>query len=119
MYLQSLKLLQPMVKEMHLQENTFFDLDLKVNVTQNVAQCALQHVTYAVTTSKGLGLEEMHLQENTFFDLRIKVTRNIAKSVYIMGPIQLQSFGVTTCMSKGLEGDAFTRKYTPSVFSAP
>ena len=27
-----------MVKEMHLQENTLFDLDLGVKVTQNVAQ---------------------------------------------------------------------------------
>ena len=49
------------VKEkMHLQENTLFDLDLWVKVTQNVAQCLLHHVTYAptqfeVTTSKGLG----------------------------------------------------------------
>ena len=45
---------------MHLQENTLFDLDLWVKVTQNVAQCLLHHVTYAptqfeVTTSKGLG----------------------------------------------------------------
>ena len=32
-----------MVKEMHLQENIFFDLDPKVNVTQNVAQCPLHH----------------------------------------------------------------------------
>ena len=30
MYLQSLKLLGPMVKEMHYQENTLFDLDTKV-----------------------------------------------------------------------------------------
>ena len=29
MYLQSLKLLQPMVTEMHSQENTLFDLDLR------------------------------------------------------------------------------------------
>ena len=47
---------------MHLQENTLFDLDLQVRVTQNVAQCLPQHVTYAptefeVTTSKVLGWE--------------------------------------------------------------
>ena len=47
---------------MHLQENTLFDLDLRVKVTQNVAQCPLHHVTYAhtefkVTTSKALGGE--------------------------------------------------------------
>ena len=50
MYLQSLKLLQPEVKEMHYQENTLFDLDLKVKgvkVTQNVAQYPRLHVTYA------------------------------------------------------------------------
>ena len=51
MYLQSLKLLRQMVKEMHYQENTLFDLDpkVKVNVTQNVAQYPLHHVTYSAT----------------------------------------------------------------------
>ena len=50
-----------MVKEkMNLQENTLLDLDLRVKVTQNVAQCPLHHVNYAptefeVTTSKALG----------------------------------------------------------------
>ena len=46
MHLQSLKILCLTVKEMHLQ-NTVFDLDLGVNVTQDVAQCPLHHVTYA------------------------------------------------------------------------
>ena len=52
-----------MIKEkIHLQENTLFDLDLRVKVTQNVAQCSLRHVTYAptefeVSTSKALGGE--------------------------------------------------------------
>ena len=61
--MQSLKLLRPTVLEkMHLQESTLFDLDLQVNVTLNVAQCPLHHVTYAptefeVTTSKALGEE--------------------------------------------------------------
>ena len=61
MYQPSLMLLHPMVKEkMHSQENTLFDLDLGVKVTQIVVQCHLHHVTYAptefeVTTSKGLG----------------------------------------------------------------
>ena len=61
MYLQSLKLLHPMVKEMHYQENTLFELDPKVKgvkVTQNVAQYPRHHVTYApakfdVATSHG------------------------------------------------------------------
>ena len=44
----SLKLICPMVKEeMHLQENTLYDLDLVVKVTQNVVQCPLNHMTYA------------------------------------------------------------------------
>ena len=49
-----------MVKEkMHLQENKLFDLDLRVEVTRNVAQCPLHYVTYApiefeVTTPKDL-----------------------------------------------------------------
>ena len=61
MYLQSLKLLPPMVKGMHYQENTLFDLDPKVKgvkVTQNVVQYPRHHVTYApekfdVATSHG------------------------------------------------------------------
>ena len=41
-------LLHPMVKEkMHSQENTLFDLDLRVKVTQNVAKYPRHHVTYA------------------------------------------------------------------------
>ena len=39
MHLQHLKLLRPTVKEqMHLQENTLFDLDLGIKVTQDVAR---------------------------------------------------------------------------------
>ena len=45
---------------MHLQENSIFDLDLRVKVTQNVAQYPLHYVTYSFTkfevaTSNGLG----------------------------------------------------------------
>ena len=52
MYLQSLKSLRQMVKELHLQENTLFDLDIKVNVkgvkgTRNAAQYHRHHMTYA------------------------------------------------------------------------
>ena len=49
-----------MVKEeMHLQENTLYDLNLVVKVTQNVVQCPLNHMTYAcakfeVATSNSL-----------------------------------------------------------------
>ena len=56
---QSLKVLCPRVKEeMHLQENTIFDLDLWDKVTGNVTLYPLHHVTYApvkfeVNTSNG------------------------------------------------------------------
>ena len=53
---------------MHLQENTFFELDPKDKAARNVAQYPLHHVTYSAT-----------------------------------------KFEVAT--SKGLEGDAFTRKF--------
>ena len=37
-----------MVKEgLHLQENTLYDLDLVIKVTQNVVQYHPHHVTYA------------------------------------------------------------------------
>ena len=50
MHQQSLLLLYPTVKKkMHLQENTEFDLDFQVMVTQNVAQYPLHHVTYSAT----------------------------------------------------------------------
>ena len=60
MYLQSLKLQRSMVKEMHYQENTLFDLDPKVKgvkVTQG-HQYPRHHVAYAlakfdVATSHG------------------------------------------------------------------
>ena len=45
---------------MHLQGNTFFNLDIRVKVTQNVVQYPLHHVTYSpakfeVATSNSLG----------------------------------------------------------------
>ena len=55
------KLLYPMVKEeMHLQENTLYDLDLVVKVAQNVVQYPPNHMTYAhakfeLATSNSLG----------------------------------------------------------------
>ena len=70
-----------MVKEMHYQENTLLNLDLKVKgvkVTQKVAH----HVTYAPASLMWLHpmfKEKMHLQENTLFvhDPKVKVTRNV------------------------------------------
>ena len=77
---QSLMLLHPMVIEkMNLQENTLFDLDLGVKVTQNVAQYPQHHVTYATAkfdVATSAVKENMYLQENTLFnlDLGIKAT---------------------------------------------
>ena len=65
MHQQSLILLHPTVKgKMHLQENLLYDIDHRVKVARNVAQCPLHHVTYAptefeVTTSKALGGEAL------------------------------------------------------------
>ena len=44
----SLKLLR-LTEEMHLQENSFFDLDPKVKVAWSVTQYPLHHVTYSGT----------------------------------------------------------------------
>ena len=112
MHQQSLVLLHPMVKEkMHLQENTLFDLGVKV--TRNVAQYPRHHVTYApakfdIATSQVK--EKMHLQENTLFDLdRVKVTRNVAQCLLHHVTYAPTEFEVTT--SKCLGVDAFTRKF--------
>ena len=61
MHQQRLILLHPTVEEkMHLQENSIFDLDLGVKITQIGAQYPQHHVTYAptkfeVATSNPLG----------------------------------------------------------------
>ena len=48
MHLQRLNLLRYTLKEqMHLQENTVFDLDIGIMVTEDVGQHPLHHVTYA------------------------------------------------------------------------
>ena len=55
--------------------------------------------------------EKMHLQENTLFDLdlSVKVTRNVAQCPLHHVTYAPTEFEVTT--SKGLGGDAFTRKF--------
>ena len=68
MHLQRLKLLRPTVKEqLHLEENTVFDLDLSIKVTHTVAKYPLHHVTYShakfeVATSKGLGRDALAIK---------------------------------------------------------
>ena len=100
MHQQSLMLLHPMVKEkMHLQENTLFDLDIGVKVTQNVAQCPLHHVTYAPTeieviTSKALGGEAFTRKFNIWsltLTFGSRSHKMLPSTLYIMWPIQLQS----------------------------
>ena len=52
MHLQRLNLLRYTLKEqMHLQENTVFDLDLGIMVTEDVGQHPQHHVTYAFAKS--------------------------------------------------------------------
>ena len=61
---------------MDLLENTLYNLDLGVKVTQNVAQYHPHHVTYAPANFEVAMSMKMHLQENTLFDLdpKVKVT---------------------------------------------
>ena len=54
-HLQRLKLLRRTVEEMHLQENTLYDLDLWVNITQNNAQCPMHLCKFEATSLKCLG----------------------------------------------------------------
>ena len=69
-HLQSSKLLRPIVKEeMHVLENTLYDLDLKSKVTQNVAQYPPHHMTHAptkfeVSTSNNLGNDALTRKYN-------------------------------------------------------
>ena len=53
---------------MHLQENTLFDMDFEVKVTQNVAKYPLHYVTFAPAKFRVVR-SKVHLQENTLFDL--------------------------------------------------
>ena len=99
------------VKEkMNLQVNTLFDLDLRVKVTLNVAQCPLHHVTYAptefeVTTSKGWGGDAFTRKFNIWpLTLASRSHEMLPSTLYIVWLIQQQSL-------KMLWLDTFTRKY--------
>ena len=114
----SLILLHPSVKEkMHLQENTLFGLNLWVKVIRNVAQCALHHVTYALTefevsTSKGLGGEVSTSKFNILpltLTLGVKVTRNVAQ--YLLHCVTYPATKFEVATSNRLGGDTFTRKF--------
>ena len=117
LHLQSLKLLRPTVLEkMHLQESTLFDLDLQVNVTLNVAQCPLHHVTYAptefeVTTSKALGGEAFTRKFNIW---PLTLTLGSMSHKCCPDPLHHVTYPATkfeVAWSNRLGGDTFTRKY--------
>ena len=73
-----------MVKEMHYHENTLFDLDPKVKVTQ-ILPSTLDFMwpmhQQKVMLLHPMVKEKMHLQENTLFDIDhgVKVIRNVAQ----------------------------------------
>ena len=106
-----------MVKEMHYQENTSFQLGPKVKgvmVTRNVAQYHRHHVTHIPANLILLHptvKETMHLQENTLFgtDLWVKVIRNVVQCPLHHVTNAPTEFEVTT--PKGLDGEALTRKF--------
>ena len=108
MHLKRLKLLRLMVKEqMHLQENTVFDLDLGVKVTQDVVQHPLHHVTYTFTKFDVamLTVKEMHLRKIQYLTLMLPSS---FYTVYIMTYAHVK---IEVATSNSLGGDAFTRKF--------
>ena len=91
-----------------------FDLDVEVNVTPNVAQYPLHHVTYAATKflvplSNGLvgGTFTCKIHYLTF-DLGVKVTLIFAQYSILHVIYAAGKYEVAT--SNSLGGDAFTRK---------
>ena len=65
---------------LHLQENTLFDPDLAVNVTQNVAHYPLH--LQSLKLLRPTVWEKLHLQENTLFDLDLGLSWQV--TLYIM-----------------------------------
>ena len=86
-----------MVKEMHLKENTLFDLDPKVKVIRNVAQYPRNHVIFAPGK---LNVDTSHEY--------VRGTQNVAQCPLHHVVYEHTGFEVTT--SKGLGEDAFTKK---------
>ena len=99
---------------MHLQENTLYDLDLVVKVTQNVVQCAPNHMTYAlakfeVAMSNSLGEDSLQKSKLYDLDLGVKVTQNVAK--YHPHHVTYAPVSFEVAMSNGSGEDSFTKKY--------
>ena len=98
---------------MHLQENTLYDLDLVVKVTQNVVQCPPNHMTYALAkfeVAMSNSLED-NLQKSKLYglDLGVKVTQNVAK--YHPHHVTYAPVSFEVAMSNGSGEDSFTKKY--------
>ena len=100
MHRQNLKLLLPKhYEEMRFQENTLFDLDLGVKVTQNVTQYPWHHVTYAqakfeVATSKSLwgdAFTKKYIIWHLTLTLGSRSHEMSSSTLYIMWSMHLQS----------------------------
>ena len=84
-----------MVKEeMHLQENTLYDLDLVVKVTQNVVQCPPNHMTYApakfeVATSNSLGEDNLQKSKYMTLTLESRSHKMLPSTIHIIWPMHL------------------------------
>ena len=89
-----------------------FDLDLRVKVTQNVAQYPLHHVTcsatkFEVATFYGLGGEAFTRKTLFDLDLGVKVTQNVAQ--YPLHHVSYSATKFEVATSNRLGGDTFTR----------
>ena len=111
MRIQSLKLLRQKVMGggVHLQENSLFDLYLGIEVTQNVTQYPLDHVTYSATkfevaTSNNLG-------GDTFTRKYIIWQGHTEFYQYPLHHVTYSATKSEVATSNGLGGDTFTRKY--------
>ena len=93
------------MEQMHLQENTVFDLGFKV--TQDVSQHPLHHVTYAFAKFDSA---RCIYKKNTVFDLdhKVRVTCDVAQ--YHLHHETYAHAKFEVAVSDGL-GDAFTRKF--------
>ena len=110
MALGSLKWLHQTVKEMHLKENTFLDLGIKV--TLNIAPHPLHHVTYS--PAKFLSCDVQRFRKKIYYltsdaDLRIKVTWNVVQ--YSLHHVTYAAAKFEAATSNGFGGDAFKWKY--------
>ena len=102
-------------KEMHLQGNSLFDLDIGVKVTRNATQYPLHHVTYSaakfeVATSNGLGEDTFTRKYITWpltLALRSQSHQMLLNTLYIMWPMHKQSFAfLFNCTPVGRTSDS-------------